>query len=204
MTADEDQSDLHPLAFPQVSWREGDLADALEALYRWVEGQAMRASNWYLRERRAKAWASRGLRIAATVLATAGAALPFVAANSDDVDIAWGYVLLALAAGAVALDRFFGLSSAWMRYMTAQQAIQRRLQHLQFSWAASQLARGDRAPTRDEAQALLTQLAEAATDISEEVRMETAAWTDEFRSNIGELRALAHTTRADSAPQRSP
>jgi hypothetical protein len=185
------EEDLQPGRFPALSWADGDLLTSLEAVYHWVEGEAIRATAWYLREKRSKARWSRALRILAILFATAGAAIPFVAANNDTVGFEWGYVLLACAAGAVAMDRFFGFSTAWMRYITAELAIQRQLQRLQFEWATAQINRGGRIPSAHEVATELGRLAEAAATIGEEIRLETLAWAEEFQSNIGELRKLA-------------
>jgi hypothetical protein len=185
------EADLEPGRFPDLPWGEADLAASLEAVYHWVEGEAIRAANWYLYEKKAKSRWSRALRIAAILFATAGAALPFIAANNGVVDFEWGYVLLALAAGAVAMDRYFGFSTAWMRYITAEQAIQRRLQELQFDWTSTLVTRGSRAPSAHEVAAELQKLAAVAAAIGEEIRSETMVWADEFQSNIGELRNLA-------------
>jgi hypothetical protein len=189
MAAVED--DLHPARFPELAWGEADLATSLEAVYHWVEGEGIRAAAWYLQEKKPKARWSRLLRIVAILFATAGAALPFVAANTGRIGFEWGYVMLACAAGAVAMDRFFGFSTAWMRYMTAELAIQQRLRDLQFEWTRLLLDRGTRTVGAHDASTVLEMLAVAAADIQGEIRRETAAWADEFQSNIGELRSLA-------------
>lgn len=188
------EQDLHPVRFPGLSWREGDLGDSLEAVYQWVEGEMVRAAGWYLREKRSKSRWSRGLRVAAVAFATAGAILPFVAANTDSVGFQWGYVCLALAAGAVALDRFFGFSTAWMRYMATEVAIQQELKDLQFEWATMLIERGAQPVTPDEAATVLANLAAAAGRLGDQIARETVAWADEFQSNIGELRSLATQT----------
>jgi hypothetical protein len=185
------EDDLEPRRFPDLPWGDGDLPASLEAVYHWVEGEGIRAAAWYIQEKKWKARWSRALRILAILFATAGAAIPFVAANNDAVGFEWGYVLLACAAGAVAMDRFFGFSTAWMRYMTAELAIQQRLQQLQFEWASMLIVRGNRVPSAHEVATELEKLATAAAAIGEEVRLETMTWAEEFQSNIGELRNLA-------------
>lgn len=185
------EADLEPGRFPDLPWGDGEMVASLETVYHWVEDQAIRAATWYLNEKKAKSRWSRALRILAILFATAGAALPFIAANNGVVDFEWGYVLLALAAGAVAMDRYFGFSTAWMRYIAAEQAIQRRLQEMQFSWASTQLARGNRIPSAHEVAAELEKLAAVAAAIGEEVHTETMAWAEEFQTNIGELRHIA-------------
>jgi hypothetical protein len=190
VTRQEDKSDLHPVAFPDVAWDELSREDSLEAVYRWVEEEAVRAVEWYLREKRWKAVCSRALRILAVVGATAGAALPFIV-RSGSLGFEWGYFSLAVAAGAVAMDRFFGFSSAWMRYMTAELAIQARLQELRFTRASLLMARGSRPLTADTAADYLASLAESAATIAEELRNETLSWAEEFQVNVAELRVLA-------------
>jgi hypothetical protein len=187
----EHGDDLQPVRFPELSWREADLAGSVDAVYLWVEGEMVRAAEWYLREKRSKARWSRTLRIAAVLFATAGAILPFVAANVDSVGFEWGYVALALAAGTVALDRFFGFSTSWMRFMATEIAIQQAVTQLQFDWAAILVKRGDRPVGPEEATALLAKLSEAAATMEDLIARETVAWADEFQSNISELRSLA-------------
>jgi hypothetical protein len=188
--AERRPGDIHPVAFPSLTWGQDDWATSLEAVYRWVESEAVRAVEWYLAEKRGKALWSRLLRVVAIVAATAGAALPFVL-REGSTGFEWGYFSLAVAAGAMAMDRFFGFSSAWMRYITAELAIQERLQKLRFTWAASQLALAGRSPTAEEVREALTVLADAAAGIGEELRRETLSWAEEFQANVSELRTLA-------------
>ena len=191
--ADGREKDLGARAFPEVAWGAGDYRDGLETVYRWVEGEAVRSIGWYLAEKRGKAVFSRLLRVVAVVAATAGAALPFVVRDGS-TGFEWGYFSLAVAAGAMAMDRFFGFSTAWMRYMTAELEIQERLQELRFTWARIQLDQAGRPLTADEAREVLTVLANAAAGIADELRRETLSWAEEFQANVSELRTLAKPT----------
>ena len=119
-----------------------DTEAALTQLYRYAEGRAIEATDWYLQDKRGKRIWSRGLRLLAILLVTAGGLQPLLdAAAPGPSRTAWGYVLLALAAACIGFDRFFGLSSGWMRSMTTAQALERRLEQLQYDWAA-ECARG--------------------------------------------------------------
>ena len=57
---------------------------------------------------------------------------------------AWSSVALAIAVAMVGLDRFFGFSSAWARYMATGQAILAALNEFRLDWqqASSQLVAG--------------------------------------------------------------
>src|SRR5215216_7334055 len=110
-----------------------DTETALTQLYRYAEARAIDAIDWYLADKRGKRIWSRGLRLLAILLVTAGALQPLLdAAAPGPSRTAWGYVLLAMAAACIGFDRFFGLSSGWMRSMTCAQA----LEQLQYDWAA--------------------------------------------------------------------
>jgi hypothetical protein len=187
--------DIEPAGFPSLSWTAQDTNASLDALAEWVEAQAAAAIAWYLREKRPKAAWSRFLRIAAITFATIGAAVPFVTALIDDLALEWGYLAFALAGAAMAFDRFFGLSSAWMRYLLAEMALQRILQDMRLQRTALHAARAGRAASAAEIQAELRLLATAAHAVHAEVERETIAWVSEFQSNVAELSALARTPK---------
>lgn len=130
--------DLRAGPFPTVAMEQWhDTESALAKLYRYAEGRAIEATDWYLQDKRGKRIWSRGLRLLAILLVTAGALQPLLdAAAPGPSRTAWGYVLLALAAACIGFDRFFGLSSGWMRSMTTAQSLERRLEQLQYDWAA--------------------------------------------------------------------
>ena len=134
---------LRTIAFPELTW-DGDDAvrGPLLHLYRYATFVGEDAISWYFRKKRWKARIGRLLRFLAIFLTTAGGLLPFVVAsglfNDTDDRFKWsqlGYILLALAGGCVLLDKFFGFSSAWVRYVTTALALQRHLARFQFDWA---------------------------------------------------------------------
>jgi hypothetical protein len=85
----------------------------------------------------------------------------------------------------MACDRFFGLTSGWIRNLATAQAVQRRLQVLQFDWA-SECVREVLGPTEgtasEAAERCLGVLRRFSEDITELVRSETADWMVEFRA----------------------
>ncbi|CAM5439036.1 hypothetical protein SBADM41S_01996 [Streptomyces badius] len=67
----------------------------------------------------------------------AGAALPLLDLTGTlSGSAGWGYLSLLLGAACMACDRYFGLTSGWIRNLATAQAVQRRLQVLQFDWAS--------------------------------------------------------------------
>ncbi|MEU0270355.1 SLATT domain-containing protein [Streptomyces sp. NPDC006307] len=174
--------DLTGRPFPLGDW--GEPAQRLDELYRWVETNALRTAEWYLSDRVWKRRCARALRVGTALGAVVGAALPLLGHWQ------WGYVSLLVAAACVLCDRYFGLTSGWMRDVATAQAVQRRLQALQFDWA-SESVREVLGPTEgtasEAAERCLGVLRRFAEDVTELVRTETAEWMVEFRSGSAPL-----------------
>ncbi|GGS56481.1 SLATT domain-containing protein [Streptomyces griseoviridis] len=178
--------DLAGRALPLGDW--GLPAERLEELYRWVERGALETVAWYLADRTWKRRAARVLRGGAAAGAVAGAALPLLDLAGAVGGVAvWGYVALLLGVACVAVDRYFGVTSGWMRDVATAQAVQRRLQALQFDWA-SESAREVLGPAEgtagEAAERCLLVLRRFSEDVTELVRAETADWMVSFRAGV--------------------
>ncbi|MEU9849743.1 SLATT domain-containing protein [Streptomyces sp. NPDC047985] len=176
--------DLTGTPFPLGDW--GEPAERLDELYRWVEAEALHTADWYLSDRIWKRRAARALRIGTAAGAVAGAALPLLDLTGALAGAAgWGYLSLLLGAACMACDRYFGLTSGWIRSLATAQAVQRRLQVLQFDWA-SESVREVLGPTEgtasEAAERCLGVLRRFSEDVTELVRTETADWMVEFRA----------------------
>lgn len=176
--------DLTGSPFPLGDWAEP--AERLDELYRWVEAGALRTAGWYLADRSRKRRAARALRTATAALVVVGATLPLLDVTGALAGAAgWGYVALLLGGACLACDRYFGFTAGWMRHVATAQAVQRRLQTLQFDWA-SECVREILGPTEGTAaeatERCLSVLRRFSEDVTELVRAETADWMVEFRS----------------------
>lgn len=181
--------DLTGRPLPLGDW--GEPADRLHELYQWVERGALDTASWYLADRAGKRWAARGLRGGAALGAMAGAALPLLDLTGVVGGVApWGYLALLFGVACVAGDRFFGVTSGWIRDVATAQAVQRRLQVLQFDWASESVREvlGPAEGTAGEAaERCLGVLRRFTEDITELVRAETADWMVEFRTGSAPL-----------------
>ncbi|MEU6535759.1 SLATT domain-containing protein [Streptomyces sp. NPDC047000] len=176
--------DLTGRALPLGDW--GEPAERLDELYRWVERGALETAAWYLADRVWKRRFARLLRGGAAVGTVVGAALPLLDLTGLVGGTApWGYLALLTAGACVAGDRFFGVTSGWMRNVATAQAVQRRLQMLQFDWASESVREvlGPAEGTAGEAaERCLGVLRRFSEDVTELVRSETADWMVEFRT----------------------
>lgn len=180
------EPDLSAPQLPVFSWGEGRAA--LGELYSWAELLANDAVGWYLGEKRRKARWSRGLRALSAVLATFGGAIPVAALSAGKAGLGnWGFVLFALAAGCLAYDRFFGYSSAWLRYMSAAITLRSQLSDFQLGWVKEMAALGTREPSPEEIGLLVDLVRSFMRDVNATIQSETKSWLVEFNTNLSEL-----------------
>ncbi len=186
--------DPRGVPFPLGDW--GDPAARLDELYRWAEEGALRTVEWYLADRLWKRRGARAARIIGVLGAGVAVVLPLLQVTGGVVrgpggPAVWGYLGLFVAGVGVGLDRWFGLTSGWMRDVAAAQAVQRRLETLRFDWA-SESVREVLGPTEgtasEAAERCLAVLRRFCEDVSELVRGETAEWMVEFRAGSAPLR----------------
>ncbi|WP_328540843.1 SLATT domain-containing protein [Streptomyces sp. NBC_00344] len=189
-------ADLTGRPFPLGDW--GEPAARLDELYRWVEASALRTVRWYFADRRWKRRGARALRAGTAAGGLVGAALPLLdLAAGVHGAVGWGYLALLGGAACAACDRWFGLTAGWMRDMATAQAVQRRLQALQFDWASESVREvlGPVEGTASEAtERCLGVLRRFAEDLTELVRGETVEWMVGFR--VGGMPGVARPQEA--------
>ena len=189
------RGDLELRPFPVVSARDpAAQRQALAELRAWAEGGAEDAMAWYLRDKRRKRTASRLLQGLAICCAVAGAAVPLGAAATGSSGQGWGYVLLAIAAGCKGFDHFFGLSSAWMRDISAAHALRGELNAVRLEWASDVLRAGpggaeqaDAPLEPAEVERQLALIGRLVAAVREQIESETAGWQAEFSAATRQL-----------------
>jgi SMODS and SLOG-associating 2TM effector domain 2 len=198
--------DLRAVPFPDQAlqqWQDPEVA--LTLLYRHAEARAIDAVDWYLEDKRGKRAWSRGLRVVAILLVIAGGLQPVLdAAGPGRGEPAWGYVLLALAAACVGFDRFFGLSSGWMRNITTAQALRRRLELLQYDWAVECAKAATRTVDGKQILTRVGLLRAFADDAAVLMQQETSEWVTEFQSNLVQLETTASRPSLAATRLRPP
>jgi hypothetical protein len=118
-----------------LTWKGTDPDSSLEGLLKYVEAETDKAMAWYWRKKGAKATLSRTIQFSAVVLTALGALIP-VAINFlrgplklGDVDTGlWASLLVGLAAALIGVDRAFGYSSGWARYVLTATTIRKSLE----------------------------------------------------------------------------
>lgn len=190
--------DIRPAELGSLDWSPEHARQSLDLIYQHVIGVASQAISWYLTARGPKRrWAQR-LRVGAIIMVAVAGVLPvlsqiFGAGSSVKIQPAWAAVALAIAVSLVALDRFFGFSSAWARYMATGQAISAALNQFRLDWQQSscQLPVGG---LPEESIDNLLDLAKTLVRKTDDlVQAETSQWVKEFRETLTEIERSAQT-----------
>lgn len=178
-----------------LSWKDPDVENSILELRRYVENEAQRQIAWYYAKKTWKARISTALRFASILLFVMGGLVPIIKAtlgpdaiNKLPFDFGQaGYLLIGIAAGCIGLDRFFGYSTGWIRYITTAMAIEKSLEEYRMEWARNITKLRGAPPNEQQLDQLIQTCETFSLAIRTQVEQETKAWVAEFQSNLAQL-----------------
>jgi hypothetical protein len=197
---------MSPHELTDLSWKDRDADASLAALRRYAENEAQEQIDWYFGKSKAKARMSAALRFVAIVFFVLGGVTPIVKATLTTAVLGLlpfdlgeaGYLLLGIATGAIALDRFFGYSSGWMRYITTALALEKSLSEFRLEWTRHNARLRGGPPAEPQLDQLILTCERFSLAVRSQVEQETNAWVIEFQSNLSHLERELQC-RADEA-----
>jgi hypothetical protein len=164
-------------------------------IYQHAVREANSTIDWYLVSKKPKKTWAQATRLGAILFTAIGGLVPLIVATKvlpkfGETDVTqFGYIALALAAACVGLDKFFGFSSAWIRYLTTAMTLQKVLQEFQLDWAVICASENGQSPPALEAR--LKRIQTFLLRVHSELERETADWAAEYRSNLAEMEKSA-------------
>jgi hypothetical protein len=188
-----------------------DIRASINSLYLYSERHAQESIAWYARNKGRKASVSRTLRAWTILLTTLGGLAPILSSLGwQQVSVQklgfnfyvgqLGYLFLGLAAACIGLDKFFGFSSGWMRYITTMMTLERALSEFRFGWAMMVAKLGEQDPSPDQVQLMIQRLKEFSVAVSAQLDQETQAWVSEFKTNLAEIEKTAKAQAEAARP----
>ena len=198
-------SDLIGVADPVAPTSKDEL---IPATFKLVEGHAAGAIAWYWEAKQWPKRLSKGIRFLALLLFGLGALPPFLHAigvRSPVADgpaaswTAWGYLALALGTSALAFDHFFGLSSAYTRYVTTAMSLERARHEFRLDWLGLVAKFGPASQAGTPAEPFISRAIVFLKAVLDLTDRETQDWVAEFRTNLSELERNRKGTARDGA-----
>ncbi|HEY5705069.1 MAG TPA: SLATT domain-containing protein [Terrimicrobiaceae bacterium] len=195
--------DLGPTPKAAFDWSDGKRLHSLSTLHDTVSSKINGTAEWYMRGKKWRRKFGRMARVAAMVLATLAAAQPTIAEMSRSQDGLWARpgvatIFALVAAALLLLDRFFGASTGWVRYVTAGLALNDLRDELESAWRLECSTWANQPePNIDQTKHALTLLHGFIARVNDVVRVETEAWKAEFQSALQQVEEYAR-----AAPHR--
>ena len=173
-------------------WDAAEPEKSLTGIHSYVIGEASKSVDWYWRAKRSKARPSQAIRFLAWILAAIGGLLPVIGylfqshipANLRDG--LWASLLLGVAAALLGLDKAFGYSSGWARYVLTATNIRKALEEFRLDWAEL-MAKAGTSLTGENAALLIERAKKFRIDVESLVLEETKDWVTEFQSSMAQM-----------------
>jgi hypothetical protein len=178
-------------------WDPSNAASSLAEIHRYVIEQASNAINWYWRRKNAQQYPSRFIRFAVWFLAAIAGIMPLcvglfkdqlkaIYPRADLTNPLWASLLLGIAGALLGLDKAFGYSSGWTRFVLTATTLRKSLEGFRLDWADLYSKAGPILTT--ETVAPLIERAKAFRLESESLVLEeTKEWAAEFQSNLAQM-----------------
>lgn len=202
----KDGKNLLPNKKPLPNWDPVFPEESLAEIYLYVIREAASASQWYLDNKGSKSLWSRIMRFLVWALAAIGGLLPVagglikeyfrnkhpgqdltVVLPFDLTNGLWASLFLGIAAALLGLDKGFGFSSGWARYVLAATNIRKSLEEFRLDWTLLRAKAGNPLTTIDQVTPLIERAKQFRADVESLVLQETKDWVTEFQSTMAQL-----------------
>lgn len=177
----------------KLDWGPSGVLDSLARAGAHALAYATASALWYQEHSGTNRSLARWLRFLAIVLVAAAGILPMIQQltvtkdGSFPVPPVWASVLLALAVFLVALDRFFGFSTGWIRYVQAEAQIRRIAQAFELDWQKLLASYGGQPPSAGQVQQALAAIRAFVDQVNDVIGEETQRWIGEFQEALRQL-----------------
>lgn len=197
LTGGTESKNLDPRKDNIPDWDPARPEESLAQIHLYVIKEAANSAGWYLRYKGSKAFWSRIIRFCVWALAAVGGLLPVLAMVLKDhvhsnihlglTNGLWASLLLGVAAALLGLDKGFGFSSGWARYILTATNIRKALEEFRLDWAALKAKAGTPLKTADQVAPLIERAKQFRSEVEGLVLQETKDWVTEFQSTMQQM-----------------
>lgn len=184
------RKDVRPEQSAELDWAAEHAKQSLLKVFKRAEHHALTAIEWYLIAKRSKKNWAQGLRFGVIFLTAIAGLLPIVSQMKQlpfVIEPAWASVAIGLAGMFLALDRFFGFSSGWMRFIATEHQIRQLLHEFQMDCETEKVSWRDGSPDYTQVQKGLVRSKTFLTQVDDLIRKETDKWLAEFQDSIKQI-----------------
>ena len=180
------------------NWDPARPMESLKEIHDYAIDQAIKSIDWYWKHKGAKAFFSQSVRFFAWILAAVSGILPIVAnlykadANNPFQSPLVPSLLLGIAAALLGLDKAFGYSTGWARYVLTATNIRKTLEQFRLDWAELMAqsgisGQGNNPVTATQVAPLIECAKQFRIQVENQVLQETKDWITEFQTNTAQM-----------------
>lgn len=202
---DTGRCDVQPKASDVLNWSPEKRRDSIHLVYQRAEKHALDAIDWYLHSKRQKKFWAQGLRLGTIGLTALAGLLPIISEIfQSTLSPAWASVALGSAGVVLAVDKFCGYSTAWMRFIAAEHQIRQNLHEFQMDYELEQAGWDNAQPSVEQTQVILNRCKSFLYQVDAIIRQETDQWLAEFQDALKQIDNGAKTRAAAQDGNKSP
>jgi len=178
-----------------LKWDEENALISLDSLYQFAYKETKSTEEWYWKKAGGKRFWAMGIRLVAIAAVTAAGLIPILtpiwqnSAGDPVINPVWSSVAVAIGTAALGLDKYFGFSSGWIRYVTSALSVKGWMIEFKYDWELNRaiMLADDNEYSEPEIQSMITKCSAFALKISNAVQEETKQWAQEFQTGLGAL-----------------
>lgn len=191
--------DLEVTRLPPLNWESGHVAESLAKLRDYTVALVEDSMDWYRKAKRPMKRAGRLLRFGAILLGAVAGMVPVLAelilfGDKPLIRPLWSAIAIGLAAALVLADKFYGYTSAWVRYILVELELQELLRAFIVDWENARLSAGKPEPTPDQALAIVTSCRAFLLQAHAIFARKTQEWAAEFQDLLLDLAKVPKNT----------
>jgi SMODS and SLOG-associating 2TM effector domain 2 len=199
------KADLKPAPRLSLDWVPENATNALQQVHDHVLTLTEETINWYIGAKNAKRVFARSFRALSIILGAVGALLPTIGEILSDqhkssIPAGWTAVLLGIVGILLLLDRFFGFSTGWMRYISTELHLRQIAQEFQLDWEAERSTWQGAPPSKEQIGQMMAKCKALVTQVNNIVREETSMWVQEFENAIRQIDEASKAKQAITEP----
>lgn len=189
-----------------LEWEPAQAEASLRKVFELVTALGEDTIHWYIRAKNMKRFWARGIRLLSILFGTTAALLPTLGEifagekGKSSIPAGWTAIMLGTVGALLLLDRLFGFSTGWMRYISTELQIRQIAQELQIDWEAERASWQGKPPDKDQILQTMARFKTFTVQINNIVREETSAWVQEFETAIRQLDEAAKARTAATEP----
>lgn len=178
------------MGFPTaLDWSPAKQQESLEKLYAFVVSECAASIDWYYRKKWSKSLLGFLLRLGAILMVGVAGLIPLIGEllkrdGIPGISPAWATVALALAALLIAIDRFGGYTSGWIRYIRTAQTLTSLQGEFRLDWEEHRRTHCGQPSDSDRTKEGILLCKHFLRAVYEQVRLETDLWAKDFQQAL--------------------